>query len=376
MCPTPPTTATPPSGPAPAAKNSRTSSSRSSKSLPPEHRLVVPTHDALKAHQGPHVEIIDTHTHVWSTFNAYREKYPQGQHETVKDFVKATLCDDNSNRISKLVDVWCEAKDPAARPEFADVVDSLSALDQLEYRYVIGCHPHDAINYTQELEEAYLKAHSDRRCVGWGEMGLDYHYDNSPRDIQQDVLRRQLRAALRSGLDKAITIHTREADDDILTILTEELPRTARVHIHCFTDSPALATNLLDHFPNLYFGITGVVTFSSNANTSQVVRTLARRYRSRTDDQPRFLLETDAPFMTNANMGPNSKLGMTSKQKFPFCHPGLLPYTAEFVAKVINESDGQGGDEGSAAGDVEKDVWDTVRVLEVARENARTVYRI
>lgn len=65
------------------------------------------------------------------------------------------------------------------------------------------------------------------RCVGWGEMGLDYHYDNSPREIQQAVFRRQLRQAVRLG--KPLTIHTREAEEDTEMILKEEVPQDHRV---------------------------------------------------------------------------------------------------------------------------------------------------
>lgn len=88
------------------------------------------------------------------------------------------------------------------------------------------------------------------------------------------MLRRQLKAALQSGQDKAITIHTREADEDIYKILTEELPREQRFHVHCFTDSPELAHKLLSHFENCFIGITGVVTYSSNENTSSALRSL------------------------------------------------------------------------------------------------------
>ena len=117
------------------------------------------------------------------------------------------------------------------------------------------------------------------RCVAWGEMGLDYHYDNSPRDIQRSVFTRQLRQAVNLG--KPLTIHTREADDDTERILKEEVPQDYRVrnlasslpvhprlinplpsflsqiHVHCFTDTPEFAKRILDHFPNLCIGITG-----------------------------------------------------------------------------------------------------------------------
>lgn len=68
-----------------------------------------------------------------------------------------------------------------------------------------------------------IEAMGHPRCVGWGEMGLDYHYDNSPREIQQDVFARQLRQAVR--LKKPLTIHTREADDDTERILKAEVPK-------------------------------------------------------------------------------------------------------------------------------------------------------
>lgn len=74
------------------------------------------------------------------------------------------------------------------------------------------------------LGSAYsLDAMSHPRCVGWGEIGLDYHYDNSPRETQRDVFVRQLRNAVR--LEKPLTIHTREAEEDAERILKEEVPK-------------------------------------------------------------------------------------------------------------------------------------------------------
>ena len=110
------------------------------------------------------------------------------------------------------------------------------------------------------------------RCIALGEIGLDYHYDHSPRDTQQSVFVRQLRHAVRLG--KPLTVHTREAEEDTERILKAEVPknhhvriqsipimlstdRRDQVHIHCFTDSPEFAQRLLDHFPNLFIGITG-----------------------------------------------------------------------------------------------------------------------
>ena len=78
-----------------------------------------------------------------------------------------------------------------------------------------------------------LEAMAHPRCVSWGEIGLDYHYDNSPRDIQQEILIRQLRHAVRLG--KPLTIHTREAEEDTERILKAEVPREHKVCRWSFT---------------------------------------------------------------------------------------------------------------------------------------------
>lgn len=88
-----------------------------------------------------------------------------------------------------------------------------------------------------------------------GEIGLDYHYSLSPHDVQRNVLRRQLQVATR--LKKPIVIHTREANEDILSILKEEVSPDHHIHVHCFSDEPELAEALTAHFTNLFIGITG-----------------------------------------------------------------------------------------------------------------------
>jgi len=218
-----------------------------------------------------------------------------------------------------------------------------------------------------------LEALKHPRCVGYGEIGLDYHYNNSPPEVQRAVFIRQLRTAVRVG--KPLTIHTREADEDIERILKAEVPKNHPIHVHCFTDSVQLAANLLDYFPNLYIGVTGVITYSTNLNTSAVMRHLV----SAGDDPPpaatstgtgtgatrpsralRILLETDAPYMVPANLTAQS-LSLKSGQKLPVSHSGMIPWTAEFVANVV------GG---------EPEGWDANRVLEVSRANAKAVYGV
>lgn len=135
---------------------------------------------------------------------------------------------------------------------------------------------------------------------------------------------------------------------------------------------------MLDHFPNLYIGITGafpliltpfiyrslshkgVITYSSNLNTANVVRNLA----STPSSHLRILLETDAPFMVPSNVYETALKGV---KRLPLSHSGMIPWTAEFVASVANEARQASGAEGE---------WDADKVMCIARENARTVYGI
>lgn len=181
-----------------------------------------------------------------------------------------------------------------------------------------------------------------------GDSGLDYHCkllvinsreqilnrpvgadDHSPRDVQHTVLRKQLRMAIE--LSKPITIHTREADDDIYAILTDVVPREWNIHVHCFTDSPELGQKLLDYFPNLVFGLTGVLTYTSNTNTSNLLRHMITR-----PEKPRIVLETDSPFMTPINI-PYKELGLKNARSMPVCHSGMITYTAAFAAEVLGQ---------------------------------------
>ncbi|RXW23734.1 hypothetical protein EST38_g2117 [Candolleomyces aberdarensis] len=272
--------------------------------------------------------------------------------ETVYDFTKVMY---EGREVEAIVDVWCEHTQIKSGlwKEFADEAlkpEGENRWGGMEYWFVIGIHPHEAKEYDDEIEQIIIEAASHPRCVGLGEMGLDYHYSFSPHPIQQAVLEKQIQLALR--LNKPITIHTREAEEDTLRILKELVPKEHKLHIHCFTDSPDLAAQLLDWFPNLYIGVTGVVSYSTNTNTGDVVKTLA-------GDKLRIVLETDAPYMVPSNL--YDSVPAIKGKRFPICHTAMLPWTAEFVAsKVINDSTS----------------WTADRVMEVARENARHMYGV
>ncbi|KNZ77384.1 Putative deoxyribonuclease TATDN2 [Termitomyces sp. J132] len=312
-------------------------------STPSESFLLLPTPPSTSP-------IVDTHTHLASTFEMYRTRYKEGGIKDVHEFVKHMYVGRN---VEAIVDVWCEAPVRPLWKTFADSAltkeDREKLWNGMDYWFVIGEFLHEAKLYNDDVEKDLLEAMNHPRCVGWGEMGLDYHYDNSPRGVQQEVFIRQLRHAVCLG--KPLTIHTREADADTERILKAEVPVDHRIHIHCFTDSPEFAQRLLDHFPNLYIGITGVITYSTNTDTSTVIQNMAVQSQG----PLRIVLETDAPYMVPANLY-DSLEGI--KGKLPLCHTAMVPWTAEFVARVAGEA------------------WTAEKVMREARENARLLYGV
>lgn len=193
----------------------------------PEEHLHLPPHTSLSSEKSS-ATIIDTHTHLLSTFDLYKAKYPDGYkdyHEFVRGFYKPQRASDapKHHEVETIIDVWCEAPVDRRWEEVANsAVDEQQRRDLwsgLEYWFVMGVHPHQARLYTDDVESEILSAMRHPRCIGLGEIGLDYHYMNSPSEVQKTVLHRQLKQAV--ALGKPLTIHTREADEDIERILKE-----------------------------------------------------------------------------------------------------------------------------------------------------------
>jgi TatD DNase family protein len=157
-----------------------------------------------------------------------------------------------------------------------------------EARLSIGVHPHQAHQFAADPQRAgtmvreQFVAMPSARAVG--EIGLDYHYDYSPREVQHAVFRAQIRVALE--LDRPVVIHTREADDDTVAILREEGEGRLRGVLHCFTGTPALRDAGLAL--GFYISVAGILTFPKAAELRETVRTVPR---------DRLLTETDSPFL-------------------------------------------------------------------------------
>lgn len=148
----------------------------------------------------------------------------------------------------------------------------------------VGIHPHDAKDFHREDLDALKKLAEDKKIVAIGEIGLDYHYDFSPREVQKNVFERQLELA--GELDLPVVIHDREAHGDTMELLRKHRPKGV---VHCFSGSVEMARETVAL--GMYIALGGAVTFK-NAKTPVEVAAAA--------PEDRLLLETDCPYMTPA----------------------------------------------------------------------------
>ena len=158
--------------------------------------------------------------------------------------------------------------------------------EQNDFIYTtVGVHPHEARLFDEELGARLKDLSQHPKVIAWGEIGLDYHYDNSPRDIQREAFRTQLRMARERGL--TISIHTREAEADTLTILDEEWTGAGLGGvIHCFTGTRNFAEAAVER--GFLISFSGVVTFKKSEDIRETARSLPL---------DRILIETDSPFL-------------------------------------------------------------------------------
>jgi TatD DNase family protein len=149
----------------------------------------------------------------------------------------------------------------------------------------VGTHPHGAHEELDVTAEQLVELSKHPRCVAIGEAGLDYHYDKSPRDAQAQGLRVHIAAARMTRLP--LVIHARQADDDMIAILREEMAKGAFPAIlHCFTAGEGLAMAGVEM--GLYISFSGILTFKTSEELRRIARLVPR---------DRLLVETDAPYL-------------------------------------------------------------------------------
>ncbi|EAQ30206.1 Mg-dependent DNase [Erythrobacter sp. NAP1] len=174
----------------------------------------------------------------------------------------------------------------------------------------VGIHPHEADGHEDLGREVLLKATDNAKVIGIGETGLDYFYEHSDRVTQAKLFRMHIDVARETGLP--VIIHTRDAEDDTLEILEDELGKGAfPALIHCFTASSEFGRKVLDL--GLTISLSGIVTFKNAKDLQATAREVP---------QDRLLVETDSPFLAPV---PN---------RGKVCEPAFVADTARFVAEL------------------------------------------
>jgi len=193
-----------------------------------------------------------------------------------------------------------------------DNLDQVMAISKAhdEVYFTQGIHPHDAKLYTDEVEAKIRARTVETKMVAVGEIGLDYHYNNSPQDVQKDVFKRQLTIATESN--KPVVIHTRDADQDTADILKTFKCRGV---VHSFTSSPELARTVLSL--GYFIGFNGIITFKNAANVREIVELTPIEH---------MLIETDSPFL--------APVPHRGTENAPF----NLPHVAQKIAEIKNVS--------------------------------------
>lgn len=210
--------------------------------------------------------LIDTHVHLNS------ERYNEDRLKLINEF--------KENNLEKVISVSYDMK--SSKDNF-----ELSQKHKKVY-CALGMHPHDAKEYCSELDNFIKDKSSNVKVVAIGEIGLDYYYDLSPREIQKQVFVKQLEIANELGLP--VIIHIRDSFGDALEILKENkhLLNNSGV-VHCFSGSLEFAKEMLKL--GLYLGFDGPITFKNSNLAEKVVKYLPI---------DKILLETDCPYLTPA----------------------------------------------------------------------------
>jgi TatD DNase family protein len=201
-------------------------------------------------------------------------------------------------------------------PHSDDFEKAVAVAEKYENVFAsVGVHPHDAKLYDHNAETHLVDLAKSKKVIAWGEIGLDYYYDHSPRDVQREIFRRQIQTA--KSLNLPIIVHSRDADDDTIQILSEEYAKQnadkdVRVPVgimHCFGGTSEMAKALMDL--GFLISFAGNVTFKKAENLRDAARVVPL---------DRLLVETDCPFLT-----PEPNRGKRNE-------PAFVEHTARFLA--------------------------------------------
>ena len=235
-------------------------------------------------------KIIDSHCHL---------NFPQFKGK-LDEIVKRAL----DNGVSKMLTISTK-------------LNEISRLEDISKAYSevynsVGVHPHECKNYKDLCLEDLLKYTDNPKCIGVGESGLDFYYENSPKDLQIDLFKVHIEAARKSSLP--LIVHTRAADKETIEILQNEMKKGRFSGlIHCFSTSRELAEKAIDL--GLYISLSGIITFSKSNELRNIVKELPLN---------RLLVETDAPYLA-----PEPYRGKCNE-------PSYVLHTAKHLANIMN----------------------------------------
>jgi TatD DNase family protein len=202
--------------------------------------------------------------------------------------------------------------DPATNYETSKKVLEISKRHEIIHT-AIGIHPHDAKEYSDDIMLKIEGLYKNDKVLAVGEIGLDYHYDFSPREMQKKVFREFLKLAKK--IDLPVIIHNRESDKDMIDILETEADERLKGQFHCFSGDMELAKRVLEF--GFYISFTGSITFNKN-KSDEILKIIP---------SDRLLLETDSPYMA-----PIPHRGKRND-------PTNIPVIARYIAGVLNKSE-------------------------------------
>lgn len=254
---------------------------------------------------------IDTHVHL----NA--DQYEEDLEEVIQRALDAN--------VTKMVVIGFDRKTIDKAMELTEAYPFIYA--------VVGWHPVDAIDCTEEDLQWIESLAKHPKVVGIGEIGLDYHWDKSPKDVQQDLFRKQIHLAKKVELP--IIIHNREATADVVQILKEEGASEVGGIMHCFSGSVETARECIDM--NFMISLGGPVTFKNAKTPKQVATEIPLDH---------LLIETDAPYLApHPNRGKRNEPAYVTLVAEEIAHLKSMPVeevaeaTTRNALKLFNISD-------------------------------------
>lgn len=205
--------------------------------------------------------MIDSHSHI------YMERYDDDRTVVLERAVAAG--------VTQLLQVGCSLKESRLVAALSEQVTGMYAA--------VGVHPHNATAVDSTVLDALAALTQRPKVLAWGEIGLDFYYEYSPRQVQVATFEAQLQRAIACAVP--VVIHSRDAEPETLAMLRRyPVPRGG--HVHCFTGTPATAAALLEL--GFYIGFTGIVSFPKADNVRAALRVVPLE---------RLLLETDSPYL-------------------------------------------------------------------------------